>query len=172
MTAIEIEAPTLWVFIQFVYYCYIRPGEIRRLKREYIDLSSGKIFIPAFISKNAKKESIPIFKEMEEWMRENQVKTLPASSIGKAINYTLNLWKRLVRYVDDGRCEIDNNLIENSIRPIAIGRKNYLFAGSHEAAQRAAMIYSFMATCKKNGTTNPCIAGLHKINSQKYARFI
>lgn len=97
------------------------------------------------------KESVPILKEMEEWMRENQIKTLPASSIGKAINYTLNLWKRLVRYAEDGRVEIDNNLIENSIRPIALGRKNYLFAGSHEAAQRAAMIYSFMGTCKKNG---------------------
>lgn len=96
-------------------------------------------------------ESIPILNEMEEWMRENQIKTLPASSIGKAINYTLNLWKRLIRYVEDGRVEIDNNLIENSIRPIALGRKNYLFAGSHEAAQRAAMIYSFMGTCKKNG---------------------
>jgi transposase len=96
-------------------------------------------------------ESVPILSEMEKWMRENQLKTLPASSIGKAINYTLNLWKRLIRYVDDGRVEIDNNLIENSIRPIALGRKNYLFAGSHEAAQRAAMIYSFMGTCKKNG---------------------
>jgi len=96
------------------------------------------------------KESVPILNEMEEWMRENQIRTLPASSIGKAINYTLNLWKRLIRYVDDGRVEIDNNLIENSIRPIALGRKNYLFAGSHEAAQRAAMIYSFMGTCKKN----------------------
>ena len=95
-------------------------------------------------------ESVPILQEMEIWMRENQVRTLPASSIGKAINYTLNLWKRLIRYVDDGRVEIDNNLIENSIRPIALGRKNYLFAGSHEAAQRAAMIYSFMGTCKKN----------------------
>jgi transposase len=97
------------------------------------------------------QESVPVLKEMEDWMIENQPKTLPASSIRKAMNYTLNLWKRLNRYVDDGRVEIDNNLIENSIRPIALGRKNYLFAGSHEAAQRAAMIYSFMGTCKKNG---------------------
>lgn len=97
------------------------------------------------------QESVPILKEMEEWMRKQQIKELPASSIGKAINYTLRLWHRLVRYIEDGRCEIDNNLIENAIRPIALGRKNYLFAGSHEAAQRAAMIYSFMGTCKKNG---------------------
>ena len=67
-----------------------------------------------------------------------------------AIAYTLNLWPRLIRYMDDGRFYIDNNLIENSIRPVALGRKNYLFAGSHDAAQNAAMMYSFLATCKIN----------------------
>jgi transposase len=62
----------------------------------------------------------------------------------------LHLWPRLIRYLDDGRYEIDNNLIENSIRPVALGRKNYLFAGSHEGAQRAAIMYSFLGTCKIN----------------------
>ncbi len=52
--------------------------------------------------------------------------------------------------LDDGRYEIDNNLIENSIRPVALGRKNYLFAGSHEGTQRAAIMYSFLGTCKIN----------------------
>jgi transposase len=94
------------------------------------------------------EKSIPILNEMEVWLKENIIKVLPKSAIGKAIAYTLTLWKRLIRYVDDGKYEIDNNLIENSIRPIALGRKNYLFAGSHEAAQRIAMIYSFMGTCK------------------------
>ncbi len=60
------------------------------------------------------------------------------------------LWPRLKRYVDDGRFNIDNNLIENSIRPVALGRKNYLFAGSHEGAKNAAVIYSLLATCKLN----------------------
>jgi transposase len=95
-------------------------------------------------------ESLPILKEMEIWMKDNIMKVLPKSSIGKAISYTLNLWPRLVRYADDGRCEIDNNLIENSIRPIALGRKNYLFAGSHEGAERTAMMYTFMSCCKIN----------------------
>jgi transposase len=94
------------------------------------------------------KESLPILLEIEAWLKKNLVETLPKSAIGGAIAYTLHLWPRLIRYIDDGRYQIDNNLIENSIRPIAIGRKNYLFAGSHEAAQRAAMIYSFMGTCK------------------------
>jgi transposase len=61
------------------------------------------------------------------------------------------LWSRLVRYVEDGRFEIDNNLIENSIRPVALGRKNYMFAGSHEGAKRSAIIYTLMGTCKMRG---------------------
>jgi transposase len=60
------------------------------------------------------------------------------------------LCPRLIRYIDDGRFLIDNNLIENSIQPVALGRKNYLFAGSHEAAQQAAVIYSLLASCKIN----------------------
>jgi transposase len=70
------------------------------------------------------------------------------SAIGKAISYTLNLWPRLIKYLDDGRFQIDNNLIENTIRPGSLGRKNYLFAGSHDAAQYAAIIYSLLACCK------------------------
>jgi hypothetical protein len=97
------------------------------------------------------KESLPILLEIEAWLKKNLLETLPKSAIGGAIAYTLNLWPRLIRYTEDGRYQIDNNLIENSIRPIAIGRKNYLFAGSHEAAQRAAMIYSFVGTCKQLG---------------------
>jgi len=60
------------------------------------------------------------------------------------------LWHRLIRYAEDGKCEIDNNLIENAIRPVALGRKNYLFAGSHEGAERAALVYTFMGCCKMN----------------------
>jgi len=96
------------------------------------------------------KESVPILAELEAWMRDQLTQVLPKSAIGKAITYTLKLWKRLVRYTEDGRWEIDNNLIENSIRPLTLGRKNHLFAGSHEGARNAAMIYSFLGTCKIN----------------------
>jgi hypothetical protein len=85
---------------------------------------------------------------METWLREQIILVPPRSAIGVAMAYTLNLWPRLIRYINDGRFHIDNNLIENSIRPVALGRKNYLFAGSHEAAQQAAVIYSILATCK------------------------
>lgn len=60
-------------------------------------------------------------------------------------------WEKLMIYCTDGKLEIDNNLVENSIRPIAIGRKNYLFAGSHESVQNAAMFYSLIGTCKLKG---------------------
>ena len=60
-------------------------------------------------------------------------------------------WDKLCLYAKHGELEIDNNLVENAIRPVALGRKNYLFAGSHQAAQRAGMIYSLLASCKHNG---------------------
>lgn len=91
-----------------------------------------------------------VLSELEVWLKDNISQVLPKSAIGKAIAYTLNLWVKLKEYVNDGKYEIDNNLIENTIRPLALGRKNYLFAGSHKAAQRAAMMYSFFATCKIN----------------------
>jgi len=96
------------------------------------------------------EKSAPILQELHVWLKENITQTLPKSAIGIAIAYTLHLWPRLIRYLEDGRYEIDNNLIENSIRPVALGRKNYLFAGSHEGAQRAAIMYSFLGTCKIN----------------------
>ena len=97
-----------------------------------------------------KTESIPILNELGAWLK-NEYGKLPGSSFGKAIAYTLRRWEKLCAYTTNGRLEIDNNLVENAIRPVALGRKNYLFAGSHQAAQRAAMIYSLLGTCKVNG---------------------
>jgi transposase len=96
------------------------------------------------------EKAVAILEELHGWLNDHLTQVLPKSAIGQAIAYTLHLWPRLIRYLDDGRYEIDNNLIENSIRPVALGRKNYLFAGSHEGAQRAAMMYSFLGTCKIN----------------------
>ena len=68
--------------------------------------------------------------------------------MGKAIEYMYTLLPRLSRYVNDGRIEIDDNRIENAIRPLALGRKNYLFCGNDASAYRAAIVYSLIATCK------------------------
>jgi len=94
------------------------------------------------------KQSVPILEELHLWLKENITQVTPQSTIGKAISYSLARWEKLMIYASDGKLEIDNNLVENSIRPVAIGRKNYLFAGSHAAAQRAAMIYSLLGSCK------------------------
>lgn len=91
---------------------------------------------------------LPILNEMKQWLDENYPSVLPKSPMGKAIQYSLHQWTKLVNVLLDGQLELDNNMIENKIRPLALGRKNYLFAGSHAAAQRIAMMYSFFATCK------------------------
>jgi len=96
-------------------------------------------------------ESVPILDEMKTWLDTTALQVLPKSTIGKAIGYMLGRWKYLKRYVEDGRFEIDNNLIENAIRPVALGRKNYLFAGSHNGARRAALIYTLVANAKLQG---------------------
>jgi len=108
-----------------------------------------------------REKSAPILIEIKDWLHKNGTQVLPASLIGKAINYTVGMWPRLERYITDGRFEIDNNLIENAIRPIAIGRKNYLFAGSHDAAGRAALIYSLVTTAKH-----------HEVNPTQYLEFL
>jgi len=100
------------------------------------------------------EKSLPLLNELSKWMVETWKTSLPKSPIGKAVAYCLPRWDKLINYLHDGSLEIDNNLAENAIRPIALGRKNYLFAGSHRGAERAAMFYSFFGTCKKNNV-NP-----------------
>ena len=97
-----------------------------------------------------KKHADPILESLGNWLRENQYSYRPASPMGKAIGYAHRRWAGLSAYVLHGQMEIDNNLVENAVRPLAIGRKNYLFAGSHNAAELTAAMYSFMASCKKN----------------------
>ena len=81
-------------------------------------------------------------------MKETYLKVLPNSKMDDAIEYTYSLLRRLSRYVNDGRINIDNNLIENAIRPLALGRRNYLFCGNDASAYRAAIVYSLISTCK------------------------
>ena len=94
---------------------------------------------------------LPLFRTFKDWLDDQCVYVTPKSPIGKAFTYAQNQWSTLTPLFQDGRLLIDNNHIENKIRPLALGRKNYLFAGGHEAAQRAAMMYSFMASCKEHG---------------------
>lgn len=94
---------------------------------------------------------LPKLEVLHAWMVKEYPSVTPKSPIGTALSYSMKRWEELTIFTTDGRLEIDNNKIENEIRPIALGRKNYLFAGSHESAQRIAMIYSLLASCKVNG---------------------
>ena len=92
--------------------------------------------------------SYPIIRALEAWALNEADSVLPKSPIGKAIHYTLNHIRQLSRYVNDGRYMIDNNPIERCVKDMVIGRKNYLFCGNHDAAEDAAVIYTFMGCCK------------------------
>lgn len=98
--------------------------------------------------------ALPIINEIGKWMAENYKNYPNKSPMKEALDYTIPRWDNLMAYLYDGALEIDNNLIENAVRPCAIGRKNYLFAGSHNGAKRAAMWYTFFGTCAKNNV-NP-----------------
>jgi transposase len=91
----------------------------------------------------------PILEKIKAVLETEQVRTLPKSAFGKAINYTLNRWDMLTEYLDHDALEIDNNLVENAIRPTAIGKKNWLFFGSPNSGQDSAVLYSLIETCRK-----------------------
>ncbi len=95
-------------------------------------------------------EALPVLNELGKWMATILKDVLPKSPLGAALQYSIPRWDNLIAYLYDGNLEIDNNLAENAIRPITLGRKNCLFAGSDRGAERAAMFYSFFGTCKAN----------------------
>lgn len=95
-----------------------------------------------------RKESRPELARIMLWLRRNRHTFLPQTLIAAAIAYALRIRRNLTRYTLDGRLPIDNNLAENAIRPIALGRKNWLFAGSEAGGQTAAILMSFCITCR------------------------
>jgi transposase len=97
------------------------------------------------------EKSAPIVAEFKLWLDAEVKNVRPKSPIGKAILYCLNRWYELTRFLEDGRIEISNNLVENCIRPLAIGRKNWMFAGSPDAAGRMAVLLTIIGTCKLLG---------------------
>ena len=110
----------------------------------------------SFEKRKAKRQELsrPIMEAMKLWMETEGVKYSQSSQIGKAITYAYTRWDNMMRYLEDGRLLLDNNLAENEIRPVTLGRKNYLFCGNHEAAQNMAIVCSLLATCR-NHDLNP-----------------
>jgi transposase len=96
-------------------------------------------------------QSRPILERLRRALEIVRRRVLPKSLLGQAIDYTLVRWAALIRYVDDGRLEIDNNICENAIRPTAVGKKNFLFIGHPDAGQRSAVIYSVLGSCRRHG---------------------
>ena len=93
----------------------------------------------------------PVADALHEWLLLQRIKITDGSATAKALDYSLKRWGALTRYLEDGQLPIDNNWIENQIRPIAIGRGNWLFAGSLRAGQRAAAVMSLIQSAKLNG---------------------
>ena len=93
----------------------------------------------------------PRLKLIEKYLRKIQSRHLPKSLMGKAITYAMNQWSGLESYLKDGRVELDNNLCENTIRPLKIGAKNYLFFGSRRGGELACVDYTLTETCKRHG---------------------
>jgi transposase len=98
-----------------------------------------------------KQKSLPILDALHDWLMQTRLQTANGGASAKALDYTLKRWPSLVRYAHTGNLPIDNNPVENSIRPIAVGKKNWLFVGSERAGQRAAAIQTLLGTAQLNG---------------------
>jgi len=98
-----------------------------------------------------REEALPVLEEFKAWLDGRRLEVPPESLIGKAISYTLGQWEKLIRYINYGFVPIDNNLVENAVRPFVIGRKNYLLHGSPGGADASAALYSIIETAKVNG---------------------
>jgi transposase len=96
------------------------------------------------------QHSSPLLGEFRQWLQATEQTVLPKSPVGQALQYVLPRWDGLIRYCENGALSIDNNLSERSVRPVAIGRKNYLFLGSDCGGKAAAVLYSVMASAKAN----------------------
>jgi hypothetical protein len=96
-------------------------------------------------------QSQPVLNRLHRAMELTRRKTLPQGLLGQAMDYTLKRWTALTQFVQDGALEIDNNLIENAIRPSALGKKNWLFVGHPEAGERSAVIYTLLGSCRRHG---------------------
>jgi transposase len=124
---------------------------MRRIRKLYDVEKQAKNFTPEERRVLRLEKAKPILDDFEPWAKACLADLLPKSPIAQAFGYTLNHWKALTRYLDDGHLAIDNNPAERAIRPLAIGRKNWLFAGSKRGGHAAATIYSLITSAKNHG---------------------
>jgi transposase len=122
-------------------------GHLYALERRLREQKAG----PALRQAERSAKALLVLKRIECALRVLESKVLPKSLMGTAIHYALEQWPLLCRYVEHGQAEIDNNLVENAIRPTALGKKNFLFIGHPEAGWRSAVIYSLIGSCRRLG---------------------
>mgnify|MGYP000874521625 FL=1 len=103
------------------------------------------------IRKEREQKAYPILQQMESWMKQTYNSCTPKSPLGKAISYAFGMWPRISRYCKEGYYQIDNNGVENAIRPIALGRKNYLFSGNNSGAEDNCIFYTLIGSCLQAG---------------------
>jgi transposase len=114
-------------------------------------LADAQGLVPEKRAELRKTRASPILERLKQWLVATGASEPPSTDLAKAAAYCLNHWTALARFVEDGRVSLDNNICEQQLRDIALGRKNYLFAGSHDAARRAAALYSLTRTCAQYG---------------------
>jgi hypothetical protein len=121
--------------------------DVEREAKEKHEAEGYEAFVAA---RHALREerSRPIFKQLHDWLEAEAPKVLPKSPIGEAIRYALNHWAALERPLDEGFLELDNGACERAFKPVALGRKNWLFAGSDRGGETAAVLMSLCTTCK------------------------
>ena len=116
---------------------------------------------PPDVRRQGREQAKPILDEFHAWLLDTRRQLSKKSGLAEAIGYALNHWPALIRYAADGRVEIDNNAAERALRAVALGRKNFLFAGSDAGGDRAAAIYSLVGSAKLNG-----------LDPEAYLRFV
>ena len=96
-------------------------------------------------------DALPLLIQFKDWLDESAGRVPPKTALGKALAYSLNKWPKLIRYIEDGNLNIDNNRAERAIKPFVIGRKNWLFSNTATGANASATLYSLIETAKANG---------------------
>jgi hypothetical protein len=103
------------------------------------------------IRREREEKAYPILQQMEAWMKQAFNSCTPKSPLGKAISYAFGMWPRISRYCKEGYYQIDNNGVENAIRPLVVGRKNYLFSGNDSGAEDNCIFYTLLGSCLQAG---------------------
>lgn len=124
---------------------------LQRIAQLYVMEDQASSFTPPQRAEWREQHSIPLLQSLHEWLAQLRPGVAYGGALAKAIDYTLRRWPALTRYASSGELPIDNNPVENAIRPIALGKKNWLFTGTERAGKRAAAIQSLLATAKLNG---------------------